>query len=60
MNAIKNCPVTMEDIDLAEAIFGQDIGNIKGKTIRNKPTPVVKDYISIPKEMMMKHENITL
>ena len=60
MNAIKNCPVTMEDIDIAEAIYGKDIGNIKGKTVRNRPTPVVKDYINIPKELMMKHEDITL
>ena len=33
MNAIRNCPITMEDIDIAEAIYGQDIGNIKGKQL---------------------------
>ena len=49
MNAIKNCPVTMEDIDLAESIYGKDIGNIKGKTVRTKPTPVVvKERLAQP------------
>ena len=60
MNAIRNCPITMEDIDIAEAIYGQDIGTIKGKTVRQKPTPVVRDYVSIPKELVEKHESITL
>jgi len=25
MNSIKNCPVTAEDIDLAEKIYGHDV-----------------------------------
>ena len=60
MNAIKNCPITMEDIDIAETIYGPDIGSIKGKTVRNKPKPVVNDYIHIPKELITKHQDITL
>ena len=34
MNAIKNCPVTAEDITIAERIFGPDISNLKGKSMR--------------------------
>jgi hypothetical protein len=32
-NAIKNLPITVEDIKAAEMIFGEDIGMIKGKII---------------------------
>ena len=60
MNAIRNCPITMADVDIAEAIYGKDIGAIKGKTVRKKPTPVVRDYIQIPKEIIQKHQDITL
>jgi predicted DNA-binding protein YlxM (UPF0122 family) len=41
MNMIHNNPVTTSDIELAEKICGQDIGSLKGKTVRRKPIPVV-------------------
>jgi hypothetical protein len=34
MNAIRNNPVTIEDVNISEAIFGPDIGGIQGKTTR--------------------------
>jgi len=33
MNAIKDCPVTVYDIILAEKIFGPDVASLKGKTV---------------------------
>ena len=33
-NIIKNCPVTAEDVNIAEKIFGGDIGTLKGKSTR--------------------------
>jgi hypothetical protein len=45
MNAIKNNPVTTKDIEIAEKIFGPDISSLKGKTTRQKPIPVIEDYI---------------
>jgi hypothetical protein len=39
MNTIANCPVTINDIDLAEKIYGKDVACFKGKTTRQKPTP---------------------
>ncbi|KAL7578956.1 hypothetical protein ACA910_006924 [Epithemia clementina (nom. ined.)] len=47
-NLIRNNPVTVEDIDLAEQIFGPDIGCLKGKSTRRRPTTIVNDYIEIP------------
>src|SRR5210317_2332452 len=35
-NIIKNCPVTMEDVNIAEQIYGPDIATMKGKTTRKK------------------------
>jgi hypothetical protein len=34
MNSIANNPITMEDIEIAEEIFGPDIGSQKGKTTK--------------------------
>ena len=60
MNAIKNCPVTINDIKIAEQIFGKDISTIKGKTVRKTPKVIVNDTIEIPKELVMKHHNIEI
>ena len=60
MNIIKNCPVTVEDINIAEKIFGPDVSSLKGKSTRRKPNPVRKDLIEIPKELILKHHNIEL
>jgi hypothetical protein len=59
-NAIHNLPVTIEDINIAEKIFGPDIGALKGKTTRKKPTPVIEDYIEIPPELIHNHQHVTL
>ena len=36
-NIIKDCPVTEKDVNIAEKIFGPDVGMLKGKTTRCKP-----------------------
>ena len=59
-NFIANCPVTSEEVDLAEKIFGPDTGSLKGKTTRTKPAPVVSDYISIPLELVEAQKKVTL
>ncbi len=60
MNVIKNCPVTVEDVNISEKIFGPDMSSLKGKSTRRKPKPVRQDLIEIPKELIMKHHNIEL
>ena len=48
---IPNCPVTPKDIAIAHKILGPDIGSIRGKTTRRKPTVVETDYVEIPSEI---------
>jgi hypothetical protein len=47
MNARKNCPVTTEDANNAEKIFGADMLRLRGKSTRHKSTPVREDVIEI-------------
>ena len=60
MNAIQNCPVTVEDVKIAKRIFGPDMLSLKGKLMRRKPKPVRKDLVEIPAEITEKHHNIEL
>ena len=59
-NIIRNCPVTVDDVNIAEKIFGPDIGSLKGKSTRSKPNPVKSDLIEIPSELKIKHQDLTL
>ena len=37
-NLFKNCPVTIQDVNLAEKIFGPDVSTMKGRS--TKPSPI--------------------
>jgi hypothetical protein len=58
-NIIKNCPVTAEDVNIAKKIFGGDIGTLKGKSTRHRPTPVIEDLMDIPPELLERQQNLT-
>lgn len=60
MNALKNCPITVEAINNAETIFGRDIGTLKGKTTRRRADIVRSDEIEVPPELLEQCENLTL
>ena len=47
MNLVKDNQVTIEDIDLAQKLFGPDVGPIKGKTTRKKIQAQEKSNITI-------------
>jgi hypothetical protein len=48
-NSIPNCPITRQDAINAQAIFGRDIGSIKGKTTRRKLDGIRGNITNIPK-----------
>jgi hypothetical protein len=48
-NNIKDCPVTIQYIDVAMKIWGKNIATLKGKTTRSKTHPVARDYVTVPK-----------
>jgi hypothetical protein len=58
-NIIKNCPVTAEHVNIAKKIFGGDIGTLKGKSTRRRPTTVAEDLVEIPPELLEQHQGLT-
>jgi hypothetical protein len=60
MNAIKNNPVTTEDFNIAEKIFGPDVTTLKGKMTHHAPVPVIEDCIKIPRELITAQYSVTL
>ena len=59
-NMIQDCPVTVKDVDLAEKIFGPDIGALKGRTVRKKPRVVRQDNIEVPDEIARTGDPLVL
>jgi hypothetical protein len=60
MNAIKNCPVTTEEVNKAKKIFGADMSSLRGKSTRRKSTPGREDVIEIPEELISQNCEIDL
>ena len=56
----KNCPVTVQDVENANRIFGPDLANLRGKTIRTKPEHVHIEYVQIPRDFVELHKYVTL
>ena len=60
MGGVQNCPIRIEDINIAQNIFGPDMATLKGKSTRKNPKPVLEDWIELPKEILEKHNRIEL
>jgi hypothetical protein len=59
-NQIKDCPMTVQYIDVARKIWGKNIAALKGKTTWSKSIPVARDYIKVPMELMKLHKEVFL
>ncbi len=59
-NLIKNLPISVEDIEQAEQIYGPDLYALKGKATRTTPKSVVNDEIKIPSELISKNNKLDL
>jgi hypothetical protein len=60
MNLIRNNKVTTKDVNLAVKAFGPDVGNIKGKARRRRPTPVSNNIIEIPDELLEVQRDVVM
>jgi hypothetical protein len=60
INQIKDCPVTVQDIDVARKIWGKKIEALKGKTTRSESIPVARKYVKVPTELMKLHKEVFL
>ena len=59
-NKIQNCPVTVDDINVIEKIYGPNVFIIKGKTTRKKPRQVIDDHVEAPQELLEAHKSIDM
>ncbi|CAJ1953775.1 unnamed protein product [Cylindrotheca closterium] len=57
---IKNCPITEEAINHAEAILGPDTSTLKGKSTRPTPKKTCDDFFSPPEELYQHNRSITV
>ena len=60
MGGVQNCPIRIEDINIAQNIFGPDMATLKGKSTQRKPKPVLEDWIELQQESLDKHRKIEL
>jgi hypothetical protein len=57
---LPNCPITAQDAINAQAIFGRDIGSLKGRTTRHTLKGIRANIMNIPNEIMEQYRSITL
>ena len=60
LHIIPDCPTTIDDVCVANKIFGPDVGSLKGKTTRRKPSRVQSDVVFVPSELVQIHKNVIL
>ena len=59
-NEIRNCTITLDDIKVAEKIWGPDLDALKGKTVRKKPPKVMEDLMKVPPLILKLYRDVFL
>ena len=60
-NAIINCPVTVQDTKRAVVIYGPDVGTLKGRSTKDKPSIIpIFEPITLPDYILQHHKHIEL
>ena len=59
-NLLPNCPITVDDINTAENIFGPDVGALKGKTPRMAPNKIRPINMSVPPALYQQYKKVTI
>ena len=59
-NLLQNNNVTPTAVTNARTLFGPDLSNVRGKTVRIKPDPVVTNYVAIPRDFVLANKHLTL
>jgi hypothetical protein len=57
---IPNCPITVKSFDESKSIFGPDLAGVRGRTTRRKPEHVHVEYISIPRSIVDRYQEVIL
>ena len=59
-NLFKNCPVTIQDVNLVEKIFGPDELTLKRRSTKPSPIQTVDNSIKTPEECLRGNEALEL
>ena len=59
-NKIKDCPVTVEDVNVSLKIRVKNIVVLKGKTTRRKHNTVARDSVKNPVNLLKLHKEVFL
>jgi len=57
---LTNCPVTVQEVDNADQIFGPDLANLRGEMTRTKPECVRVEYVQILQDFVQLHKYVML
>jgi hypothetical protein len=57
---LRNCPVTVQDFDNANTIFGPSIHRLKVTTVRTKPVRAESEFVRIPRDLIDMNKYVTL
>ena len=60
-NMLKNCPIVLKDVEIAEKVYGKDIAALQGRTTRQQPAHVPElDIVPLPSDILENHKNVVL